>query len=246
MGRGRMGSSGGSSRGRMGSSGSSRGSIGSRRGSIGGGIRRSTSVHRHTTVVVHGGGHHGHYHGRSSVFSNWVLCVIGIPFIFVGLSILIGGLVGCFGSFKYSAVSAEAIGNEKVGMYYYTTYDYTVNGKDYINRSMQSWEIEETVGNVVTIYYLKSDPNKIYEEKPNSLSEGILLIFGGLACGGMGAVPLVFGIKALKSSKNGDSSDLDSKEAETSRETQNRCAYCGAKYNKTSESCPKCGASRTE
>ena len=237
MGRGRMGPSGGSSRGGMGSSG------GSSRGGFGGSSRVGRSHHR-TTVFV-GGYHHGHYYAGSG--SPWVGIIVGAIFFFVGISVLFGGLSFLFDASKYSTVQAECVLNEKSYGYYYTTYDYTVDGVDYTNRSEQSWEFPEEIGKVVTIYYLESNPNKIYEEIPEDAdkSGSTFMIFGGLLFAGVGALTFVLCLKLIKNRKNGDDSSDQGGSLEREEQPENRydrCPYCGSKYNKNSGSCPKCGA----
>ncbi|MBQ8615221.1 MAG: hypothetical protein IJ415_01475 [Clostridia bacterium] len=237
MGRGRSSSGGGG-----GSRGSSNfgGGRGSSRSSFGGG-----RVHRsHTTVIVGGG--HGHYHSSGSP---WVGIIVGAIFCIVGAFIVFGGFGQLFSSFNYSTVKAECVKNEKSGVWYYTTYDYTVDGKDYTNRSMEGWEFPEDIGKVVTIYYLKSDPNVIYEENPESKSEAGIMIFAGLICAGMGSIPLFVCIKEIKRNKSTPSTSSDSEipEYQQPKEEQtNKCPYCGARYKKSSDSCPKCGASRID
>lgn len=228
MGRGRMGNSGG---------GSSRGfSGGGSRGSSFGGGRRVGRSHSRTTVIV--GGHH---HGSGSP---WVGIVVGAMFILTAVFIVIGGISSLITSPQYLPVIAECVLNEESGGYYYTTYEYTIDGKDYRERSMQSWEFPEE-DQFVTIYYLKSDPSKIYEEAPETDKGGsVVMIFAGLMCGGMGTLALVLCLKQLKrenvSSVNRYSSNS------IPQDTSKKCAYCGAKYNKNSDSCPKCGASRLD
>jgi hypothetical protein len=221
MGRGRSSSSGGGSRGS-----SSR--------SSGGHWGRS-----HTTVIVGG---HGHYHHGSG--SPVVGIVVGIIFCLVGLFCVFGGFGKVIDSSKYETVQAECILNEKSNGWYYTTYEYTVNGVEYTNRSMEGWEFPEDVGKVVEIYYLKSDPNEIWEKKPATVGEGLIIVFVGLVCAGMGAIPMVICIKEMKKSKQ--NSGKGDSAPEKTQETHNKCPYCGARYKKTSDSCPKCGASKVD
>ena len=230
MGRGRS-SSGGSSRGSSSWGGSSRG-FSSRGGRVSG---RS-----HTTVFVGG---HGHYHSSGSP---WVGVAVGGLFAFFGLLIVLFGIGTCFNYLKYDKVSATCVDNVKSQGYYYTLYDYTIDGKFYDNvRSNQGWQFEEVVGKTVTIYYLKSDPNEISEENPVDLTAGFIMIGFGLVFGGMGAIPMVLSIKEIKAGK-GVSSESENSKPTAVEETSKKCPYCGAKYNKNSDTCPKCGASRID
>ena len=223
MGRGRMGNSGG---------GGSRGS-----GGFSGG-RRVGRSHSHTTVFVGSHGHHRHDGGSGSPI---VAIIVGALFVIVGIGVLFGGFAQLF---KYGTVDAKCVLNEKSNSYYYSTYEYTIDGKDYRNRSMQSWEFEEEINKVVEIYYDKNNPNKIYEECPTSKGEAALIIVGGFVFAAIGSLPVFLGIKQLKGAKSGNGAELGSSPA--AQETHTRCQYCGAKFNKNSDSCPKCGAGKNE
>lgn len=224
--------------------GSSRGSS-----SFGGGSSRGFSSsrshgrrHSHTTVFV--GGHS--YHSSSSG-SPWVGVCVGALFAFFGLMIVLFGFGTLFNYFKYDKVSATCVSNEYSKGYYYTHYDYTVDGQFYDNvRSNQGWQFEEVIGKTVTIYYLKSDPNEISEENPVDLTAGFIMIGFGLVFGGMGAIPMVLSIKEIKASKGTSSVGNVGSQPSVADEPSKRCPYCGAKYNKNSDTCPKCGASRVD
>ena len=244
MGRGSSSSGGGGSFG----GGSSRGSS----SSGGRGMSRSSSMghgprgghgggHRHTTVIVGG----GHYHNGSG--GNVVGIILGIIFVMVGLFATFMGFVTCASSRKYGTVQAECIDNIYSGGWYYTVYDYNVDGKDYTNRSNEGWEFPEDEGNVVTIYYLKSDPNEITEQKPQGVGEGIVIILAGLVFAGFGSIPLVVCIKELKRNKKAAANESTGETSETLKEeTHTKCPYCGSRYKKTSDACPKCGASKMD
>ena len=231
----------------MGRGGSSLGGGGSRGSSSFGGGRGHSSFSggrsrgSHTTVIIGGHGH-GYYHTSGSPI---IGIIVGAIFCMVGLGTVFGGIGEFFDSFKYSTVQAECVMNEKAGGYYYTTYDYTVNGVDYTSRSMVGWEIPEIEGNIVTIYYLESDPNVIYEENPASKTEAVIIIFAGLVCAGIGSIPLFVCIKEIKRTKQTSSGD-SVEENPAKQETSNRCPYCGGRYSKNSHSCPKCGARRMD
>ncbi len=239
MGRGRSsGGSRGSNSFGGGSRGMSRSSVRSNRSG------RSWGGHHHTTVFIGG---HRHYHGGGG--SSIVGIVVGAIFVLVGLFVMFSGLSSCASTNKYATVDAECIKNEYVSGWYYTTYEYSVDGVDYTNRSNEGWELPETVGKVVTIYYLKSDPNEITEENPNDNGEGGVVVFAGLICAGLGALPLVLCIKELKKKKENSANpenDSSTIQPTIKEETHNKCPYCGSKYKKTSDSCPKCGASRID
>ncbi len=252
MGRGRMGPGGGSSRGRMGpSGGSSRGSMGSSGGSSRGrssvGIGWSSGRHHsHTTVFV-GGHRHVHHHGSGSPI---VAVIVGVIFALIGSFTLLGGIVSIFSSPEYLPVSAKYVRyDEGMGGWNYRTYDYTIDGIDYTNRSMQSWEFadEQDIGKFFTIYYLESDPNMIYEEIPENDDSGNgVMIFGGLLFASVGILTVVVSVKSIK--KRNSSEDVGDGEIkkESVDSSRVRCPYCGTKYNRNSNNCPQCGASRDE
>jgi len=235
MGRGRS-SSGGSSRGSSfggGSRGRSRSSVSFSRGS------RWGHSHHHTTVIVGGGHHHGHYHGEASLGTFIFMAVI---FILFGLGALGFGISLFVEAGKYSSVQATCLDNERVNGWYYTTYEYSVKGTEYVNRSNEGWEFAEDEGAVVTIYYLKSDSNEITEERPGSIAGGIGLTVFALIFIGVGGLLIHQGVKSKKKVAQTQPDGA----IEEKVETHNKCPYCGSKYNKSSDSCPKCGASKLD
>lgn len=223
---------------------SSGGGRGSSSSSSRGGSSRSYGRHggrSHTTVIVGG---HGHYHHSSG--SPVIGVVVGIIFCLVGLFCVFGGFGKIIDASKYETVQAECVMNEESHGWYYTTYEYTVDGVEYTNRSMEGWEFPEDIGKVVEIYYSKSNPNEIWEEKPATSGEGLIIVFVGLVCAGMGAIPMVICIKEIKKSKQTRAEGDSTPTLEKPQETHNKCPYCGARYKKTSDSCPKCGASKVD
>ena len=231
MGRGRSSSSGGS----RGSSSFGGGSRGISRSSVRSGSR--SHMHSHTTVFV-GGGHH--YHNRDAGPGTFIF--MAVIFIFFGLMAL-GFGIGMFAeAAKYSSVNAKCIENEKVNGWYYTTYEYTVKGTEYENRSNEGWEFPEDEGAVVKIYYLKSDPNEITEERPGDIGAGIGLTFFALIFTGAGVLLIAQAVKL----KNKASQSTDETTVGEKVENHIKCPYCGSRYNKSSNSCPKCGASKAD
>lgn len=230
------------SRGR--SSGGSRGSSssGGSRGMSRSSFNSGSSSRRYgggnrTTVII-GGGHHGHYHGGSAGPGTYIfMAVIFIMFALMGLGFGINMIAEAN---RYDSVLAKCVDNEKTHGWYYTTYQYTVDGNFYENRSMEGWEFPEDINAVVEIYYLKSDPNCITEERPGSIGGGIGLILFAAAFGGVGALLIRTAVK----SKNKLKSSSEGTPVEEKEETHIRCPYCGSGYDKKLSSCPKCGASK--
>jgi len=154
---------------------------------------------------------------------------------------MIVGIGRCCAVFDYAKVKAVAISNEYSQGYYYTHYNYTVKSNRYDNvRSNQGWQFEEVIGKTVEIYYLKDDPEEIYEERPVDVAEGGILTGFGLIFAVFGSLPIIIGVKALKNKKKGGSDDASSG---TPQEYDVSCPYCGNKYKNTANRCPKCGAS---
>ena len=126
---GRGSSSSGGSRGSSSSGGSSRGSSswGSSSRGWSSSSRRWSSGRTHNTVIIGG---HRHYHdgGSSSGGGQGIPIFIGIVFLIFG--VLMSGLsIHSFIQYnKYDTVLARCVDNTYIGGWYYTTYEYTVDG----------------------------------------------------------------------------------------------------------------------
>jgi len=247
MGRGR--SSSGGSRGSSfsssrGSSSSSRRSSSSSRGwSSGtrwGGVRTYSTIG--STTYYSGGGSSS---GSSSGSSKVALTIAGVIFIVMALITLGAGFSIINDSNDYATTQGTAISNTYTGGWYYTTYDYTVDGQDYTSTSDEGWELPETVGKTVTIYYLKDNPYVITEKETQSTGASGILIIVGVVFGVIGIVLVVSAAKMKKETKV--ASETTTTEINTpSEKTSNDiiCPYCGSKYNASLNSCPKCGAGK--
>ena len=237
MGRGRS-SSGGSSRGS--SSSSSRG--GSRSSWSRGSSRSSWGSSRHTTVVIGGGGHS--YHTGSAASTRIVPAVI--LFIF-GTIITIFSFLMLVDRLSYGSTYGTCLDNDYLGGWYYTSYSYTVDDRDYVNRSEEGWEFPEVKGNTVKIYYKKSNPNIITEKEPAGIVGCVaaFLVATGLNAGGVALV--IAHVKAKKKENDVAVSNTTSLSTEAHIEpesTHTVCSYCGGIYLKTAQKCPHCGASK--
>jgi len=242
MGRGR--SSSGSSRGSS-SSGNRGSSSWSSRGRSSWNSSRSTStIHRsgNRTTIIYSDSSYGSGGSGGSVIA-WI---VGIMFIMVGIGVLLGGIGSFFSSFKYDDVSATCLENDYHGGWYYTTYRYYVNGKEYVSESNQGWEEPERLNAVVTIYYEKDNPYEISEENPADASGAGIMVVSGLVTIGLGSLPIVFAIKDKKKQKQPENNENIEEEpvVENPVDEHNVCRYCGAKYDRCSTSCPKCGAGK--
>ena len=191
----------------------------------------------HTTVIIGGTRYYGGGYGRRSLVPTIVICfIMAAIVIFAGIGLIISNM-------SYGTVNGTAVSNRDSGVGYYTTYTYTIDGKDYVNESDVGWEYSEDIGKVVTLYYEKDNPNVITEENPKTPVSAVVLVFViGISFGVGAIVALKVHINRKNSS---DDSSLDSgnySNPEPSKEsTKTRCPYCGTKY--TGSTCPKCGAS---
>lgn len=237
MGRGRSSSSG-----RGSSSSSSRGSSFSRGSSRSSGSSWRSSRSGGTTVIWHSSSHHGG--------GNFSLLPFAIVLIAIGALALFFVVPSIFAGFDYGQVSAKCISNREIDTWYYTTYEYVVDGKEYISESEEGWEFPESVGKVVTIYYSKDDPSIITEQNPGFTTSDVPVLACGVIFVGVG-IGLIFLNKKLKAKKQaqeyGSSDDDYEMQTETPQPKapeKEKCLYCGCKYDATLDSCPSCGASK--
>ena len=232
------------SRGRSSSSGrgSSRSSWSSSRGSSRSSWGSSRS--RGTTIIWHSssGGSHGSGSGSFS------LLPVAIFLIIFGAIVLFAVVPSIFNSFDYGKVSAVCLENDKIGGWYYTTYEYEVDGVEYTNRSEEGWEFPETIGKNVTIYYLKDDPNVITEQNPGfTTADGIWLVIGiGFVAGGIGLIFLNKKIKAQKKLEEASQSQTTEQVLIEKKDTKVKCPYCGSSYDNNETSCPNCGSNKQD
>lgn len=232
------------SRGR--SSSSSRGSSSSNRGSSSssysrGGSSRGSS-YRNSTVIIHSGNSGGYYHNYSHSSTHSKVAIVVLLILF-GIIPLFFGFNFLSERLKYKSVTGTAIDNYYDGEWYFTTYEYYVNGQYYKSRSDVGWEIAETEGKQVTIYYLKNAPMSITDEEPGNVGMGIILII-------IGGVFVSSGIGIASSMKKKETEPATTATEETMDETPQtpqltgkvKCPYCGTKYKSENTSCPSCGA----
>lgn len=206
----------------------------------------SRSYHRpmHGNVVIinnHGGGHGGKT-------STSALVAMGVFFALIGI-ILLAIAIPNIGKNQeeYSSTFGTAVSNTVDDGWYYTTYNYSVNGTQYRNMSQEGWEFPETVGNTVVIYYQVSNPNIISEEIPEQTDPTPFLV-SGIALSLIGAFLIIIGIKIMKDKKTA----VNEKTSNTHTESANHdtikpksyCSYCGAQIPEGEHKCPSCGASK--
>ena len=214
----------------------------SRSGSRSSGYRNHSS--RHTTVFVGGGGYYDDGSRVTGKAGGGLLIFMSIFFLLFGGLALIFGVDMISDSLKYDSVLGTCISNRDRDGWYYTTYSYTVDGYNYVNESIEGWELEETIGKTVTIYYLKDNPNVITENKPEGAGTGIVVLVFSLVFLGAGVLLIVTGVKQIKKEKNKKVAEVNVGTEKV--EEKIRCLYCGSKYDSKLSSCPKCGASKSE
>lgn len=198
------------------------------------------------------------------------------------ICLIIGGMFLGFGvkainqANEYSdAIYATCVSNEYEYSYpdsdffYYSTYSYTVNGRQYEAKSKIGWVMQEEIGKRVEIRYLKSDPtyiieNEYYlEEIDGGNSKYIMLAIGIIALVvvvGSIIFAIVSASKAKKaeaaldkevlasnaqqsnsngSAQSGEVFDMN----EFKKDATKKCEYCGSTYSAKLDKCPNCGAS---
>lgn len=192
---------------------------------------------RNSTTVIIG----GESYDSSSSTGRGTLIFMAIILLLFGIAAIWASVKNIIENSQYAPVEAVCLDNDRVGSWYYTTYSYSVDGIDYENRSTEGWEFEEIIGNTVTIYYFKANPNKISEKLPASGETLALTIIIGLVFSAVGVYLIVRVIKA-----KGKKSDAENETPETpiKEQTDATCVYCDSKYSKKLNSCPNCGASR--
>ena len=245
MGRGRSSSSRGMSRGSSSSRGFSRSSSSTNRGSSRSSYGHSSSTGRWSVVRTNTTYHNstsfgGGYHHTSPFSLNVVFAVL---FFIFSIPFLIPSIFAVSDAMQYRSVKAVCIDNSYTSGWYYSIYDYTVQGKDYVSRSSEGWELPEEVGKTVKIYYSVSDPSEITENKPFTLGD-VALVFLTLVFNGLGAMFVVFAVKIKKKEHSEVMSATSSSDNVSTTENDVKCMYCGSKYSKNLDACPKCGASR--
>jgi len=237
-------------RGSSSSRGSSRSSSSSGRGSSRSSWSSSSdrswrsSRSRGTTVIWYNS------NGTSSGSAHFSIIPLAILLIIFGAIAMFVGVSSIFSGFKYSSVSAECVDNDFIGGWYYTTYEYEVDGVEYTSRSTEGWELPEIEGKIVTIYYLKDDPSVITEENQGFSTDQIVWVLFGVAFIG-GGIGLIFLNKKMKAKKQLEaSSDNQSQLEDTPSDiepiSKTKCKYCGTSYDSNEISCPSCGAKNND
>lgn len=157
-----------------------------------------------------------------------------ITIIIFSLILLTIGIVQYVDAKKYLPTNAVCVENKLLNDYYYTTYEYEIDGIEYRNRSQEGWELPEIIGETVVIYYLKDNPNYITEkEQPTTIN--IVFIIIGVE------LTVVYGFLLVKNIKK-EQQKKQEKEQEIKKYAT--CVYCGGKCEITDTKCSNCGAAR--
>ena len=225
-------------RSRSSSGGSSRGSS---RSSFSSSSRSYHSPMRGNVVIINR--HGGRHSGGSPVTA---VIAIGIMFLLFGLIALMLTIPNLWKKQEeYSPTLGTAVSNSIDDGWYYTTYDYYVEGIKYRNMSQEGWEYPETIGRTVPIYYQISNPNIITEELPKKTNTTAPLI-AGIALTSIGIFFLIIGISLKKASQHSTAEEVfsmpNSSSNQNTEETKTYCSYCGALIPTNKDKCPNCGA----
>ena len=185
---------------------------------------------------------HHHRHRRGGVHVVVGPSILGyILFLIVGLAFAGVGIWLLCSAYAWAPTTGTCVLNEQTGIWHYSTYEYTVDGQYNRERSEEGWEFPEEIGDNVTIYYLKSNPEKITENAPDSTGGWLMTSFG-LVFAVIGVGAMLSQGKKKTSSREVAQSQPVAQEAPKSQ--KRRCSYCGASYGGEKRNCPKCGASQ--
>lgn len=133
--------------------------------------------------------------------------------------------------------------------YYFTSYHYVVNDKEYSAESQSGWsklpESAETyIGSEYELYYKRTDPYIIYEIEDRANLPTSVVLYSFVAI-----FTLVFGFMFTKYGiwKTVENPQWQ-KQQEAIKEKQeldgrSRCKYCGTIADANDKKCPSCGAS---
>ena len=165
--------------------------------------------------------------------------------------------------FRFDAVYAQTGGvatdyDRKFG-YYYTTYEFTVDGNEYSVESKVGWtKLENMEGKAYTpenidtyylhktyqIFYKKADPYTIYEIEARSdmPSTNALYIFLAVFFGFVTIVTYAVGVYKLEIDPAYVEEQKRQEEAKQ-MEGKRKCPYCGTIMDAKETKCPNCGSS---
>ena len=149
--------------------------------------------------------------------------------------------------FRFDAVYGKVYGTyvppaEERNGYYYSSYKYTVDGVEYNRQSKVGWTLLEPID--AELYYLKSDPNVIYETEAKSdmSSTNGLYIFLAVLFGIITIVIYAGGINKYQLDPAYVEEQKRQEEAKQ-MEGKRKCPYCKSIMDASENKCPNCGAS---
>ena len=142
----------------------------------------------------------------------------------------------------YGKVYGTYVGNDYKYGYYYSSYTYTVDGTLYNRESKVGWTLLEPID--AELYYLKSDPNVIYETEARSdmPSTNALYIFLAVFFGFVTIVTYAVGVYKLEIDPAYVEEQKRQEEAKQ-MEGKRKCPYCGTIMDVKETKCPNCGSS---
>lgn len=191
---------------------------------------------------------------KATIIACAIMLAIAVMFIVLGVVFRFDRV--------YAQTTATATDVEKVGIYYYTTYDFSLNGKNYSTDSKVGWtKLEHMEGYTVPydrpdieanylnkdyqIFYKISDPYTIYEveAKADMPSTNAIYIFLAVFFGFITIITYAVGIYKLEL----DPAYVDEQKRQQEvkeMEGKRRCPYCGTIMDAKESKCSNCGASQ--
>lgn len=160
----------------------------------------------------------------------------------------------------YTQINATATDYDYKNGYYYTSYDFDINGTHYSVESKVGWtKLENMEGKTYTeeniqnyylnkeyaIYYKNSDPYTIYEVEAKSdmpTSSGIYIFFA--VATGIVAIAIFAG--GLYKYELDPEYEARQREIERNKpvDGKRKCNYCNSLIDEKADKCPNCGASQ--
>ncbi|MBE7074521.1 MAG: hypothetical protein E7376_00855 [Clostridiales bacterium] len=165
--------------------------------------------------------------------------------LFIGFCAIIGAISSISIKDDYSEVVGQCVENTYSDGWYYSTYQYTIEGVNYENTSEEGWEYPEIIGKQVVIFYLISNPNIITEKDP--VGNIPATIIAAIVLFALGGFVLYLAIKQYK--KNKEVKNIQEKkdfQVGLNIPKDIECRYCGGNYKENLNTCPHCGAAKNK
>ena len=163
------------------------------------------------------------------------------------LAVFLIMLIYCAYITGYGTVMGKAVSYDEYysfgETYYYTSYEYTVDGKEYSAESQLGWTNLYPMGYEYELYYSRSNPYEIYEvEGKSDLPNGQYgFVFFAIVVGVVLIVIAITGVKKYVVDEAATQAYQKEQEMKLP-EGKTRCKYCGSVSEETESKCPSCGA----